>query len=142
MTTYRELKKINQDEFNAFPMGFAFSKDQLKAEMERLGVQSEADLIGIGGGGFIRKADRAAFLELLERTQDRIQKAIDEDPDGLGFVADMFFEELANHEYCITRDLTDTLEALGYTAEEIEQSPKLKAGLMEAIFQYNAAGYE
>ena len=54
----------------------------------------------------------------------------------------MFETELANHEYCITNDLTDTLEALGYTAEEIEQSPKLKTGLTEAIKNYLAAGYE
>ena len=139
---YRELKEQNQQDFNAFPMGFAFSRDQLAAEMERLGVQNEADLIGIGGGGFIRKTDRAAFLELLERTQDRIQEAIDADPDGREFVADMIETELADHEYCITNDLTDTLEALGFTAEEIEQSPKLKTGLTEAVKNYRAAGYE
>lgn len=138
---YRELKEINQKQFNNFPMGFAFSREQFTKEMERLGVTSEADLIGIGGGGFIRATDKAAFLAMLEETAARIQQEIDADPDGMGFVKDMFYEELANHEYCISCDLTDTLEALGYTAQEVNDNEKLRRGLMAAIKEYGAENH-
>ena len=142
MNSYTSLKAEIQRQINAFPIGFAFSAEQLEQTKKEWNIQNNDDLIGIGGGGFIRKTDREAFKDLMHKSQQAIDDAIAADPDGSGFIRDMFSAELANHEYCITRDLTDTLEALGYTAEEIEQSPKLKAGLMEAIFQYNAAGYE
>lgn len=139
---YAEVKEQNQQQFNSFPMGFAFTREQLAQQMQRLGVDSEADLISIGGGGFIRATDKAAFLAMLEETQERLQKEIDADPDGMGFVKQMFYTELANHEYCLTNDLTDTLEAVGYTAEEVNGNEKLRAGLMAAIDAYKAAGFE
>ena len=139
---YEEVKELNQQDFNAFPLGFAFNERQLKESMERLGVTSENELLSIGGGGFIRKTDRAAFLDLLERTGQRVKDGIDSDPDGLGFIKGMFFTELANHEYCYSGDLSETLEAVGITMQEIEESPKLAAGLKAALQEYAAAGYE
>lgn len=141
MNQYEELKAQNQKQFNSFPVGFAFSKQQLNEEMQRLGVDSEADLIGIGGGGFIRATDKAAFLAMLEETRERLQNEIDADTDGSGFIKQMFYTELANHEYCISGNLAETLDACGMTLQEVQESDKLKNGLQLALNEYAAAGF-
>ena len=61
-----------------------------------------------------------------------MKEAIASDPTGEGFIKDMFLYELANHEYCITYELDDTLYALDLTLEEIEKDPRLKLGLQLA----------
>jgi hypothetical protein len=45
----------------------------------------------------------------------------------------MFRDELINHEFTYTGDLTDTLDALCITVEEINNNPCLKNGLEKAI---------
>lgn len=45
----------------------------------------------------------------------------------------MFLYELDNHEYGYTRDTEDTLDALGYTAEEVLGNPQLKRGIEKAV---------
>lgn len=49
-----------------------------------------------------------------------------------GFIFQMFRDELNNHEYNWTGDVSDTLEALGLTLEEIESNPALLAGFNKA----------
>lgn len=48
----------------------------------------------------------------------------------------MFYTELANHEYCITYDLTDTIYALGLSVDEINADKRLLHGLNKAVKQY------
>lgn len=62
-----------------------------------------------------------------------MQAAIDNDPDGTGFIYEMFYYELSNHEFDYTRELDDTLYALGYTLDDIKTNLKLKTGLEKAI---------
>lgn len=50
----------------------------------------------------------------------------------------MFSEELANREYRITRDLSETLEVLGLTMEQVRASETLLHGLRKALEPYNA----
>ena len=45
----------------------------------------------------------------------------------------MFLDELDNHEYGYTRDTEDTLYALGYTADEVLENPRLKRGIEKAV---------
>ena len=59
-------------------------------------------------------------------------EAINADRTGNGFIFDMFNYELANHEYCITLDLTDALLSLGLTDAEIVKSKPLQTGLKKA----------
>ena len=56
--------------------------------------------------------------------------------DSEGFIKDMFLYELANHEYCITYDLEDTLDALCLTVDEINSDKRLLRGLEKALSQY------
>lgn len=132
--TYKDLKDKHQNEFNAFPMFFAFNDMQFDEGMEKLGLDREDtdQIYSLGMGGYYRKTDAEAFKEMLERHAQEMNGAIETDETGTGFVLDMFKYELANHEYGYTCNVTDTLEALGYTMEGIEAKPNLKHGLKEA----------
>lgn len=138
MNRYAELREKHQKEFDKFPMKFAFSDKQFKEAMESLGLtENDTDkIIGIGAGGFIRKSDLKAYTEMCQRTEKEMQEAIDNDKTGEGFIKEMFKYELANHEYCITYELDDTLDALGLTVEEINNNQALKHGLELARKEY------
>ena len=138
MNKYAELKNKIQKEFDEFPFGFAFSNEQFERMKEELGVKEDNELISIGAGGFIRKTDEKALEELINGKEKRMKDAIASDPTGEGFIKDMFLYELANHEYCITYDLRDTLEALDLTINEVMEDPRLKLGLELARNEYLA----
>lgn len=129
---YVELKNKQEKEFNSFPIKFAFSKEQEEKGLEELGLASADEAIGIGGGGFIRKSDKQAFYDMLERL-DKEHTQMLENPK---YVVDMFKYELANHEYGYTYDLEPTLEACGLTEEDIENNLILKKGLAAALEEY------
>lgn len=136
MNKYMELKNKIQKEVDEFPMGFAFSNEQFEKMKEELGVKEDSELLSIGAGGFIRKTDREAFSELFNNKAKRIDEAIAEDKTGEGFIKDMFLYELANHEYCITYDLEDTLYALDLTYDEVMNDERLLRGLTLAKNEY------
>lgn len=143
MNAYQEMKDRQQKEFNAFPMGAAFSQQQFQQMMEKWGltVNDTDKICSIGGGCYIRKADIAAFTTLINKTAAELKNAITADTTGDGFIFDMFVYELANHEYCITYDLEETLDALGLTPEEVNADELLKHGLNKAI-KYYLKNYE
>lgn len=136
MNKYMELKNKIQKEVDEFPMGFAFSNEQFEKMKEELGVKEDSELLSIGAGGFIRKTDKDAFNELFNNKAKRIDEAIAEDKTGEGFIKDMFLYELANHEYCITYDLEDTLYALDLTYDEVMNDERLLRGLTLAKNEY------
>ena len=138
MNAYQEMKDRQQKEFDAFPMGAAFSQQQFQNMMEKWGltVNDTDKICSIGGGCYIRKADIAAFTTLINKTAAELKNAITAELTGDGFIFDMFVYELANHEYCITYDLEDTLDALGLTAEQINADKRLSHGLNKAIKTY------
>ena len=138
MNAYQEMKDRQQKEFDAFPMGAAFSNQQFKDMMKKWGltVNDTDKIISIGGGCYIRKADKETFCALINRFNKEKENAITQDTTGDGFIFDMFLYELANHEYCITYDLEDTLDALGLTAEQINADKRLLRGLNKAIKTY------
>ena len=130
---YIELKQKQQDEINNFPMAFAFSDKQLENAMQQLGVTSTDELLSIGGGGLIRKSDRELLKQLSDRQEKELWEHINADKTGDGFIYDMFLYELDNHEYIITYDVEETLDALGLSRADIEHNPALKHGLKKAI---------
>lgn len=109
---YIELKGQIQKEVSAFPMKFAFSEKQLEEGLKELGVKRE-EVVSIGAGGFMRKTDREAFHVLFKKSNERMETALKDK----AFMIDALIYELGNHEYCITYDPTDTLEALGLDIE-------------------------
>lgn len=104
--------------------------------MERWGLDPEKDtdkLYRIPGGGFIQKKDHDLIRETTERHHSELQAAIDADKTGEGFIYEMFIFELDSHEYSYTGDTEDTLDALGYTANEVLGDPRLKRGIEKAV---------
>ena len=138
MNTYQEMKDRQQKEFDAFPMRAAFSQQQFQNMMEKWGltVNDTDKICSIGGGCYIRKADKDALIALINKTAAELKNAITADTTGDGFIFDMFVYELANHEYCITYDLEDTLDALGLTPEEVNVDKRLSYALNKAIKEY------
>ena len=59
------------------------------------------------------------------------------EPGDTDKIYDMFYTELANHEYIITGDLEPTLEALDLSLEEINSSKALLHGLKKAMAAQN-----
>lgn len=125
--TYVQLKNKKQEEFNAFPMAFAFSNEQMKEGLDKLGITAD-EAVGIGAGGFIRKSDLEAFKDMVKRWQDAEAEAIANDKTGEGFIKDMFVYELDNHEYSYTGDATPAIVALGLTYTKIRNNKALSRG--------------
>ena len=132
MSKYTELKSKHQKEIDAFPFGFAFNESQFKEMMEKWGLTpDDTDKIySIGGGGYVRKSDAEAMHKMFERHELERKMARKHGDD---YLFEMFNYELANHEYSYTGDLTDTLEALGLTMDEINADPKMADALKRAI---------
>ena len=129
---YDILITRHEKEFATLPLHFAFGNEQIKKELEKLNVKEDEKLVDIGAGGFMLKEDYPKFEEMTERHYKEIQDEINKDKDGTGFIRDMFFSELNNHEYGYTRDLTDTLVALGMTPGQINNNKNLQKGLVLA----------
>jgi hypothetical protein len=89
-----------------------------------------------GSGGFYLRTDSKLIFATLEENEIEMQAAIRNDIDGSGFIKDMFSYELANHEYCVTFDLEPTLDALGLSVDEVNNSPALLNGLLLAKNEY------
>ena len=138
--TYAELKNRHQERVNTLPLMFAFSDKQFEEAMKKAGLSvNDTDKItSIGAGGFIRKADAKLVHDTFEQNDQEMRNAIAADKDGTGFIRDMFYYELANHEYCINYDLEPTLDALGMTEDDVLNNPALLNGLKLAREQYLA----
>lgn len=132
---YAELRQRQQEEFNALPLGFAFSNKQFREMMEKWGLDPEKDLdkiYFIGAGGYVQKKDAKLLHETHKRLDEEMAAAIAADETGEGFIYEMFLYELDNHEYGYTGELEETLDALGYTVEDINADKRLLHGLNRA----------
>jgi hypothetical protein len=131
MSKYRELEARHQAEVDAFPFGFAFNEKQFNEMMEKWGLTpDDTDKIySIGYGVYVRKSDAEAMHKMFDRHQAEYEAAMQDDE----YLFSMFNYELANHEYCITYDVTDALDALGLTLEEVAANPRMLSALNKAI---------
>lgn len=144
MNKYSELRQRQQQEFNALPLGFAFSQKQFGEMMEEWGLDPEKDLDKIyrlgSTGGYYKKSDAQLIRDTFSRHEAEREAAIAEDKTGEGFIYEMFLCELNNHEYGYTMDTEDTLDALGYTADEVLADPRLKRGIEKAVTEICGRG--
>lgn len=138
MNTYEQLKNKHQKEMDAFPLGAAFSNEQFEKMMQKWGLTvADTDKIcSIGAGCFIRKSDKETFFNMLKKFKEETNAAIAADKTGDGFIYDMFYYELANHEYCITYEYDETFDALGLTEEQVFSDKRLLHGLKKAEKEY------
>ena len=132
MSKYSTFKKSKQQKVDEFPMMFAFSQEQLEEGKARLGVTDNKELLSIGAGGFIRKSDREEFDNLFIQLDKELAENLNDDE----FLYEAFLYELANHEYCYSWDLTDSLDVLGLTVEQVKADDRMYSILKKAIVQY------
>lgn len=131
MNKYYELMEKQRAEMAKLPLIFAFSKAQFKKGLEDLGYteKDKPSFCHIGVGGYIHQD----FIETYVKTNIRHQEELEEHFQDEEFIYHMFRYELDNHEYSYTRDLGPTLDALGFTLEEVQNKDKLFAGLKRAV---------
>lgn len=130
--TYTELRRRQQKEFEQFPCFYAFSDDQFLAGTHLLGAVSEDELYRGPGGMFYLKRDSAKLLELVTKLDNEMKAAFADDT----FLFDAFVTELANHEYCITYDAEEALDALGLTKAEVDSDERMKEIFAMAVTHY------
>ena len=136
MNAYIDMKERHQREVDDFPLFFAFNKEQFNEGMKKFGLSPNdtKKVYRLGNtGGYYRRKDAKRLNEMFYRHAKELQDAIDGDASGDGFIFEMFNSELANHEYIVSGDVTDTLQALGITDEELSGSEQLRHGLNLAI---------
>ena len=129
------MKIRHQKEVRAFPLIAAFSEEQLREGLVKLGLDPKTgrkEIMPIGAGCFIRKTDAGSYKEMAARHYHELNDAIAADLDGAGFIYDMFLSELINYEYSYTGDPTEALDALGITDEDLAKNDALQNGLKRA----------
>ena len=135
MNAYREMRLRQQEEVNALPLHFAFSKRQFEEEMKSMGLDPYDDIDklykGIGGS-FYLKSDSAKINSTLSRHQREFDEPVSSDETGEGFIFDMFLEELNNHEYSYTGDPDEALCSLGFDYDDLDKSAPLMNGFKKA----------
>ena len=131
METYAELKTRQAKELNEFEgIFFAFNDGQFQEGMTKIGlpVEDAKQIFYLGVGGYIRKDKSKAFHAMFERHAEEKETRKKEEK----FLFESLVYELCNHEFCITLDPTNALNALGYNKEGI--NPRiLKKAMDEAL---------
>jgi hypothetical protein len=139
-TFYKITKERHQKEFNDFSkksMFFAFDKKQFEEGMKKLGLEpTETNkIVSIGAGGYLLKDRIDEFKNLAKKQKEELKQLR---KNKKQFAADMFAYELANHEFGLTYDLSETLDALGMTLSGIKKEPETYEALKEVLKeQYN-----
>ena len=116
---YQEMKREQEKELSDFEgIFYAFSDKQFNEGMVEVGlVASDTDKIySLGAGGYILKEKSEAFHTMFKKFSDRMETALKNED----FLLDALTYELCNHEYCITCDVDEALNALGLTVEGIQ----------------------
>lgn len=132
---YQEFKERKQKEIDDLPLGFAFSNEQFNEMMtEKFGLtpQDTDKIYSIGMGGYIKRED-AENMHNTFKKYDKEQKELMKNEQ---FVYDMFYYELGNHEFCITYEYEETLDACGLTEDEVWNSEMYKEQLLKAKNDY------
>ncbi len=135
MNDYQKMRNRHQQEFNMLPLGFALNQKQFNEMMRGWGLHPERDvkeLTCIGNCGYIQKKDVELLRQTSARHKEELAAAIESDTTGDGFIFQMFYYELKNHEYGYTGDADDTLDTLNYTMEQVQSDQRLYRGFQQA----------
>lgn len=135
---YLELKEKHSKEFSDFPCFFAFNQNQFDEGMEKLGLKpADTDQVFSGIAGMIyKKSDNQKLKDMFKNQEKERKEIIKNDITGDGYVYQMFKYELSNHEYGYTYSLSQTLDSLDLTLEEIKKDEALLNGLNKALEEY------
>lgn len=126
LETLQEIKARHYNELSGFNKIFwAFSNAQLTEGMTKLNAEPK-DLISIGHGGFVLKSHYQEWKDLLARHSNEMKQ---HRRNKKNFLEALVYE-LKNHEYCITGDETDALDALGLDIKDVPKDLLKKACML------------
>lgn len=135
---YKKWKENKQKDFDKLPIYFAFGEQQFKEVLKKLNLQDTKEdlqkLVSIGFGGIMRKCD----FYLLENHNETFSNKILLFwlKNNYKFAYSAFRYELNNHEFFITYDIDDTLQALGLEWDDVQKNGILKLALARAKKDY------
>ena len=116
---YLDLQERHQKELADFPITYAFSDQQLKEALEKLGAKREEVVSVFGHGDIIKRSDVGSFLKMLNRHSNELQEALKADHE-LAYAA--FLYEMDNHEYAINWDGDDDImRCFGFKMESLKE---------------------
>lgn len=95
---YLDLKKKHQEEFEAFPIAYAFNDKQLQEALEKLGATKEEVITVFGHGDIVKRTDAKNLLKMMKRHDEEMKQRLKDDVD---FAEAAFLYEMDNHEYAI-----------------------------------------
>lgn len=131
---YKQLRDRQQHEHDTFEgIGACIAPQFEKEFFEKLNIKSFDEVVHLGFGMFCKRDRLDDYKTMLNRHRQELKDAIKADETGEGFVAGMFYYELANHECQLTGDPTDALMSLGFTREQVLKDKKLKRGYDKAV---------
>lgn len=107
-TTYSSLKEKHYNEFNSFPIAWAFNDKQFEEAKRKLGVTDNSELCSVYGGWLMKKTD----IERLRVLTDTQAKELQEFLATPEWLKEALVYELWNYEFCYSRDYTEPLDAL------------------------------
>ena len=121
--SYEEYRKQRQQEFNEISnkyIFYAFSDAQFKDGLKKFNLTTNKEdldkLCDIGYGGYMLKDGKQELENFVNGD------ALKEHMKNLKFAISAFEYELGNHEYILTYDMTDTLEALDLSFDDLEKN--------------------
>ena len=139
MNQYKKLSDDHQRRVSEFLdkyAFFAFNDRQFTNGLQRLGIdRNDAGKMLVrmsGTGGYMLRGKAAEYRALSETIAAETDAAVHDPVTGPGFAYDMFYYELANHEYSYTGRADDALDALGYDWNDIRNDELLKTALEKA----------
>lgn len=126
MESYQSIKARHQADVDAFPIGAAFSNEQLADMMQKFGLPNDksgyAQIVSLGAGCFIRRSDIPAWNEMSERHE----KEMKEFRKSRKELTRAFRYEFANHEYQFGNCPDETIcGCVGMTWDEVRNDPEL-----------------
>jgi len=115
--TYAQLKANQQKEVDNFPFMFAFGREQFDEMLKKNNV-TVSDICSIGCGGYIRKTDFKAMHDMFDRHTAELAEARKQNK----FLKEAILNEMSNHEYCVTYDREEVLNACGITEDDFQKN--------------------
>lgn len=130
MNKYKQLKDQLQKQYDALPIKYAYSEMQFKNMLKQFETETggRVRLLHIDRGAYILAQDEKLIDEFLESSDRELAEAMKDDD----FLYDAFNYELANHEFCYTDDVSDALDALGLSWEQIKDDQRMMTILKRA----------
>ena len=78
---YLDLKKKHQEEFEAFPIAYAFNDKQLQEALEKLGATKEEVVSVFGHGDIVKRTDAKDLLKMMKLHDEEMKQRLRDDPE-------------------------------------------------------------